>query len=1035
MRLRALLGYLITRFLFIGLFAALGYWAYIHVSRELATSQLQARTFSRLAKEMRYWVEEGPSQAIRFPPPGPYDLRLGYARLPQWLENLAQRGYEIRAQARVSESFIEAVDRGLFPIYKEKTQAGLRILDHDRTPLWSAQYPQRVYRVFQDIPPVVVRTLLFIENRELLDDGSPMRNPAVEWDRLAKAVLDMAGGILGSGGRTPGGSTIATQLEKYRHSPEGRTHNPMEKLRQMASASFRAYLDGEDTRQARRDLVVSYLNSIPLAAIPGYGEVNGLGDGLWAWCDAEFEETNELLRRVHSASGGPWSKDVALAFRRVLSLLLAHRRPSHYLTTDQAALHHLVERYIRILAGAGLIPHELSQLALQTRPSLRQRAPSSEAISFLQRKAANSVRTVLLTDLGMHSLYDLDRLDLEVMSTFHRPLQDRVTQLLARLADPSEAQAAGLRGSRLLGKGDPSKVYYSLTLYERTPRANLLRVQTDNFDGPFNINEGVKLDLGSTAKLRTLVHYLEVVGWLHERYSRMPGYQLLKELDEMSDPLSRWALEYLIGSPDRSLGAMLEAAMERTYSASPEESFFTGGGLHSFENFDPEDNERVLSVREGFRRSVNLVFIRLMRDLVRYHVYRATGLTASAARKLKDSQWREYLGRFADREGREYLSRFYRKYRGKSPEEALELLLHGVQSSTKRLAAVYRFVRPEADPASLAAFLRARLPNTPIPDATVRELYGMYDPRRYELADQGFLAHVHPLELWLVAYLQKNPQASRSEVMAQAAQARQAAYRWLLKPGRKKAQERRVAMMMEVEAFDRIHAAWKRLGYPFESLVPSYATAIGSSADQPAALAELVGILLNDGVRLPTQRLEWLHFAAGTPYETLLARGAGRQERVLASEVARVARQALVDVVENGTARRLKGAFKTEDGSPLPAGGKTGTGDHRYELYGAGGKLLARKVMNRTATFVFFLGDRYYGAVSAFVPGPQAANYDFTSALAVQLLRSLAPVLGPVVGGKAVVSPGPARSQRGKLGQQPGNLVQEGEMAGECKQG
>lgn len=55
------------------------------------------------------------------------------------------------------------------------------------------------------------------------------------------------------------------------------------------------------------------------------------------------------------------------------------------------------------------------------------------------------------------------------------------------------------------------------------------------------------------------------------------------------------------------------------------------------------------------------------------------------------------------------------------------------------------------------------------------------------------------------------------------------------------------------------------MGYPFDHLVPSLATAIGSSGDRPAALSELVGIIQNDGVRLPTLRIDTLHFAANTP--------------------------------------------------------------------------------------------------------------------------------------------------------------------------
>ena len=36
--------------------------------------------------------------------------------------------------------------------------------------------------------------------------------------------------------------------------------------------------------------------------------------------------------------------------------------------------------------------------------------------------------------------------------------------------------------------------------------------------------------------------------------------------------------------------------MRRTYSASPWERFFTGGGLHQFANFNPDHNGRTMSV-------------------------------------------------------------------------------------------------------------------------------------------------------------------------------------------------------------------------------------------------------------------------------------------------------------------------------------------------------------------------------------------------------------------------------------------------------
>src|SRR5690606_239752 len=128
--------------------------------------------------------------------------------------------------------------------------------------------------------------------------------------------------------RSAGGSTLATQLEKYRHSPGGRTASPSEKLRQMVSASVRAYQDGAHTLPARQRIVRDYLNSVPLSAAPGHGEVHGLADGLQIWFGAEFEATNRLLATAPAVAPTPQH---GLALRQVLALIIAQRRPSWYL--------------------------------------------------------------------------------------------------------------------------------------------------------------------------------------------------------------------------------------------------------------------------------------------------------------------------------------------------------------------------------------------------------------------------------------------------------------------------------------------------------------------------------------------------------------------------------------------------------------------------------------------------------------------------------------------------------------------------------
>ena len=149
-----------------------------------------------------------------------------------------------------------------------------------------------------------------------------------------------------------------------------------------------------------------------------------------------------------------------------------------------------------------------------------------------------------------------------------------------------------------------------------------------------------------------------------------------------------------------------------------------------------------------------------------------------------------------------------------------------------------------------------------------------------------------------------------------------------MKPSRFHAQNLRIKTMLEREAFVQIHKDWQRVGYPFDALIPSYATAIGTSGDRPDALAELMGIIVSGGYRQPVVRIERLRFAASTPYETTMKAAPAAGPLVLRSEIAKVVRRGLIDVVQNGTARRAYDAVTGPDGQPLVIGGKTGTGDN-----------------------------------------------------------------------------------------------------------
>jgi membrane peptidoglycan carboxypeptidase len=973
----------------------LALWWGVH---EVRTSSFQARYFSNIVSQLEYRVRPGVSNAIRFPQESPYDERLGYANLPDYVSKLQQNDYEVTAQARFSPKMVELADMGIFATYREKTKAGLEILDCRGAPLFAASFPERYYDDFNATPSVLINSLLFIENRELLDPANPKRNPAVEWDRLSKAVLDKSLNAFG-GHRTGGGSTLATQIEKYRHSPEGRTSSIQDKLRQMVSATLRAYQQGEDTMAVRRQIVVDYLNTVPLSARSGYGEVNGIGDGMWVWYGRDFAEVNRALH-----GNAP---EAALAYKQALSLLIAQRRPSHYLGDGGEDLEQLTDSHLRLLAQAGVISPQLRDAALRQalHPASVASARSAAAKSFVKRKASNAVRTHLAGLLDESRLYNLDRLDLSVVSTLDTQAQQAVTTVLRNLRDPEAARAAGLTGKGMLGNGDPANVVYSFMLLEKGEHANYLRLQTDNFDQPLDINDGAKLDLGSTAKLRTLVTYMDIIDQLHQRYSTMAAAELSKVIVDPQDKLSQWAIAYFKALPQsstsegRDLKTMLGAALDRTYSASPGEGFFTGGGVHYFGNFSKTDNGRVMSLREALRNSVNLVFVRLMRDVARFYMFQTPGSSATLLADADDPRRALYLSRFADKEGRQFLYRFYKKYKGKPVQEQEETLLASIRATPVRLSNIHRTIAPQATLAQFGAFLNANLASQN--ELSVERIAGLYDQYaidKWSLADRGYLANVHPLELWMVAYLRKHEGATIKEMVEASVKERQQVYQWLFNTHRKHAQDRRIAGLLEVESFLKIHQQWQRMGYPFDSLVPSYATALGASADRPSALAELMGIIINGGVRKSSERVASLHFASGTPYETMVAhRKSGNNEQVLAPEVARAVADAIRTVVSDGTAKRVRAAFARSDGSLMPVGGKTGTGDQRFEVYGAGGRLIESRYVNRSATFVFNIDERFFGSMTAYVRGPESENYDFTSALPVQLLTVLAPSLMPLI--------------------------------------
>jgi len=957
---------------------------------ESRTSIVQSWFFTHTNERIVYELMAGPSPKIAFPRPAPFDDRRGYSKLAAFQARLQTQGYQITQQLRQSETVIDLISRGISPPYLEPAETGLEITGAGELLLFRHAQSEFLFNKIEDVPPLLVQTLLFLENRKLNGSGFARQNPAIEWDRLFKAGVLYFASKLGFPVPVQGGSTLAVQLEKFRHSPYGRTESPIEKFRQVIGASLKAYREGTNTRAWRARIIVDYLNTVPLAAAPAYGEIHGLGEGLYAWFGLSLAD---VVRAIHAPRATP---EKIRAFKHVLALLISVRAPSVFLVDERASLEDKVNRFTRLMARSGILDWEFATALQETPINFLPAAPLLPQPSSGTNKAANAIRTAMMELLGVTNLYDLNRLHLEVQSTIDVRLQKQITDFLHSLGDPTVIRRHRLDGERLLESTDPAKVIYSFLLMERTSQGNLVRVQADNRATPFDFNKSVKLELGSTAKLRTLTHYLEIVADLYHALRSLDSAGFDQMGAQAHDPISKWAFETLQKEPGLSLELFLQRAMDRHYSASPYEAFFTGGGLHHFENFNDEDNDRVLMLHEAFRNSTNLVFIRLMRDLVSYHRARLPYDAEAVLTQSDHPERQRMLREIADGEARAVLRRAYLAYAGQSEQQIVARLIGNKSKTERRLAVLFFAWRIGSDEQALAAWLEQN--QAASTSEEVSKLFRAYQNPRLNLVDYAYLLSLHPLEFWCVSEYRRHPNLSWENLLARSSEARRLGSAWLFNPRNRRAQDLRLRIRMEKEAFERMAPYWQRLGFPFKTMVPSYATAIGNSSDRPVALAELVGILVNDGVRRRSLNLTKIHFARSTPYETVFEQTQDNGEQVLAPEVARAVRKAMAEVVEQGTARRLNGVFRFPDGKIVTVGGKTGSGDNRFETFNRYGGVLTSKVTNRTAAFVFYIGDRYFGVVTAYVEGPEAGHYRFTSALPVSLLKILAPAIMEAAG-------------------------------------
>ena len=85
------------------------------------------------------------------------------------------------------------------------------------------------------------------------------------------------------------------QLEKFRHSPKGAQNRPLKNTASLLAQASRLTAKGGILAWRER-IIVDYFNTVPLAAAPSYGEIHGLGEGLFAWFGMQLTDVVSALK-------------------------------------------------------------------------------------------------------------------------------------------------------------------------------------------------------------------------------------------------------------------------------------------------------------------------------------------------------------------------------------------------------------------------------------------------------------------------------------------------------------------------------------------------------------------------------------------------------------------------------------------------------------------------------------------------------------------------------------------------------------------
>src|ERR1041384_1076838 len=96
-----------------------------------------------------------------------------FYKLPGFQTRLTSQGYKIAEQARQSETMLTLLEHGVSPPYSERPDTGLEIRGIDGSSLFRYGQSEFLFGKIDTIPPLIVKTLLFLENRDIDRPATP----------------------------------------------------------------------------------------------------------------------------------------------------------------------------------------------------------------------------------------------------------------------------------------------------------------------------------------------------------------------------------------------------------------------------------------------------------------------------------------------------------------------------------------------------------------------------------------------------------------------------------------------------------------------------------------------------------------------------------------------------------------------------------------------------------------------------------------------------------------------------------------------